>query len=355
MSQTKTYYFWADLIRVTSIFLVVLLHVSAVLLYQWGNVPKDFWWSANIYDSLARVSVPLFVMLSGALLLSKQESYVSFFRKRLQRVIVPWIFWTGVYVFWQITFHQLLLHNFAEFKSLVIETFFGGFWFLVMLVGVYLLTPFWQIFVQHAHKMDFIYFFSWWILIASILPFLGQFFHFQIFSLPLSLQYSGYFVLGYWLTQNKLPFTQKKLFLIGSCMVIFIIFGTYYLSLKQQHFNELFYDFMTPLQVICATVFFTFLSNIQVKQIFQFLHLSNSRSQHKLEALMLSLSEATFGIYLVHMILLEVVERGWGVIRLTPTSFHPIFAIPVLTILVYLLSFLIIHYLKRVPLFRFLT
>src|SRR5258708_2299044 len=184
------HFLWADLIRIISIFLVVLLHTSASLLYQWSEIPIGYWWAANFYDSFSRVSVPLFVMLSGALLLGKQESYSTFFSKRLIRILLPWIFWTGIYVIWAMTFHGELIHSFTEFKRLVIETFFGGFWFLGMLVGVYILTPIWRLFVQKAVAKDYFYFFCIWFVVVSLLPSINLFWQMGfIFSLPLSLQY----------------------------------------------------------------------------------------------------------------------------------------------------------------------
>ena len=73
---------WIDLLKIISIFFVVLLHTSAFGVYQ--GVAANGWWVANFYDSLARISVPLFVMASGALLLEKQESYRVFFSKRMR-------------------------------------------------------------------------------------------------------------------------------------------------------------------------------------------------------------------------------------------------------------------------------
>jgi surface polysaccharide O-acyltransferase-like enzyme len=52
------------------------------------------WFTVNVYDVLGMVGVPLFVMLSGALLLNpnKAEEPLSvFYRKRLNRIALPFI------------------------------------------------------------------------------------------------------------------------------------------------------------------------------------------------------------------------------------------------------------------------
>lgn len=52
--------YWADLIRVVAIYLVVMIHVSGQLTNVWRRIPDDQWMIANIYGAVARISVPLF-------------------------------------------------------------------------------------------------------------------------------------------------------------------------------------------------------------------------------------------------------------------------------------------------------
>jgi len=355
--RAPTHFLWADLMRIISIFFVVLLHTSAVLLYQWQHIPSDFWWAANIYDSFARVSVPLFIMLSGALLLPKQEKYFVFFSKRLRRILVPWIFWTAVYVVWATTFHGVSLHSFAEFKRLVIETFLGGFWFLVMLVGVYILTPIWRIFVQYAHAKDYVYVLSLWFLITSALPFIGALLHKElIFSLPLGLQYSGYFVLGFLFTKiDPVRLRPKKLLFLTLYSSSLIAVGTFWLTSMNAQFIDIFYGYLNPLQVICAIALFLLIYSFQEKQLFSFFKLHKLKTQQKARKVILQLSEATFGIFLVHIIILEVIIRGIGRFNFSQTSLHPLLAIPVLTVIVYFLSFMVIKELRHFSLGKLIT
>lgn len=62
----------------------------------------EYWWISNVYDSISRWGVPVFVMVSGALLLdtSKQEGILTFYKKRLSKIFIPIIFWTAFYLFW---------------------------------------------------------------------------------------------------------------------------------------------------------------------------------------------------------------------------------------------------------------
>ena len=94
--------FHADLIRSVALFLVILLH-SAVephpIVTQPDQAEVIRWWTVTVYDTISQPGVPLFVMISGALLLrpSKSESMKVFFKKRLNRMVLPFLFWSTIY------------------------------------------------------------------------------------------------------------------------------------------------------------------------------------------------------------------------------------------------------------------
>ncbi|WP_235502048.1 acyltransferase family protein, partial [Janthinobacterium sp. Ant5-2-1] len=73
------------MLRIVACFMVILLHVSAENFHAFG----EKWWAANFYDSLTRACVPIFFMISGANLLSKDETLGTFFRKRFLKIIPP--------------------------------------------------------------------------------------------------------------------------------------------------------------------------------------------------------------------------------------------------------------------------
>ena len=64
---------YMDWLRVLATIAVVTIHVSAgyVSMLDASNVSR--WMAGNFYDSFSRASVPIFVMISGALLLREQK------------------------------------------------------------------------------------------------------------------------------------------------------------------------------------------------------------------------------------------------------------------------------------------
>lgn len=130
---------WVDCLRVTAIFLVLIVH-STEPFYLGGEGSRimtlsDAYW-VSFFDSFARACVPLFVIASSYLLLPLNYGVEKFFKRRALRVLVPFALWTVVYASaWgepMQNFKDLLLNfNYAA----------GHLWFVYMLVGIYLLMP----------------------------------------------------------------------------------------------------------------------------------------------------------------------------------------------------------------------
>src|ERR1700743_628572 len=89
---------WINNLRIIALYAVIMLHTSAVLLAQYGKVPFGDWLTADIYNALTRFAVPVFVMITGALLLPREYEIGDFLKRRLTRIIWPFLFWSLVYV-----------------------------------------------------------------------------------------------------------------------------------------------------------------------------------------------------------------------------------------------------------------
>ncbi len=89
---------YLDILRALSMLSVVFLHTVA------GNLRANYgsavWHLSNVLSSLVDTAVPLFFMISGALLLgsAKTLSLDYTLKKRVPRVLVPFVVWSLVYV-----------------------------------------------------------------------------------------------------------------------------------------------------------------------------------------------------------------------------------------------------------------
>lgn len=105
---------WLHGLRVFAIAMVVILHASGLILVEAEFSSYD-WWVGNIYNAFTRMAVPIFFMISGYLLLSKNEGILSFYKKRFSKILLPFIIWTLFYSVW---FH--LYRDGSDYASYVV-------------------------------------------------------------------------------------------------------------------------------------------------------------------------------------------------------------------------------------------
>lgn len=96
----KTHIVWLDVVRLVAMFTVVCCHSADPFNFYPGEPPANIaeikWWGA-VYGSLLRPCVPLFVMITGALLLPVKGEVAPFYRKRIGRVFWPFLIWSVIY------------------------------------------------------------------------------------------------------------------------------------------------------------------------------------------------------------------------------------------------------------------
>lgn len=339
---------YLDAMRAYAITLVVLLHSAANLFPQFSSLPAGGWWASNIYDSFSRVCVPLFVMASGALLLdpARDETVSFFLKKRLSKVLLPFLFWAPCYLALNGFLGQPQPSIAGALRQLYSGPVNYHLWFVYMILGLYLVTPILRIYVRNASRRDLLYFCALWFVFVSIIPLVDKIMGSKL-GIPgfIVTDYVGYFVLGYYLhtTQPKKRRFPISALVVGLC-VIFTAIVTYYISARRGTANEFFYEYPRP-NIIVASIF-TYLL---------FLDGFAGRAQIKSSLfrwLTNGLSGAAFGIYLIHALILIGLEKGWLGIRLSGNSLHPALGIPLTALVVTALSLGIVLALKKVPYLR---
>ena len=131
-------------IRAFAILMVVLNHVC-----NWCQFYNANFEIRTIYMSLATIGVPLFVMVSGALLLKKTDEPVNkFFKKRVRKILIPFLVWSYVYLLWQkIIPLQPWQRTYAPEQvsfnpiNLLKTPAYPHLWFMYMLIALYIAIP----------------------------------------------------------------------------------------------------------------------------------------------------------------------------------------------------------------------
>lgn len=343
------HYYYIDTLKVLACIAVIFLHTSAGLIYSFKIIDHSWWWYANIVDSITRFGVPIFLLVSGLLILDpqKEESLSEYFRKRIKKVIIPFIAWSFIYILWKSK--MILISNpfVISWKLEIINILQGQNYyhlgFLYYLIGFYLAAPILRIYIKNAPIQNIHYFIILWLIANPIFSLLIKFLNLNIYnSLQLVLGYVGYFVLGYLLSQYEFNFKKRLYFYILGFIGIFItLFGTYCLILQNGGIlDEYFYEYLSLNVIMVSSAIFIFFRSIDWKTIFE--------KNIRLSSIISNISSASLGIYLIHPIILEILAY----LGITGSFIHPLIGIPFTGFLIFLISYLIILVLKRMPLIK---
>ena len=101
MEQRKNIVY-LDVLRSCSVYFVIALHTVAPILRSSAAHGSKTWWLCNAIDLFARMGVPLFFMISGYLILSdpRTAEALTFYRRRVKRLMLPLFFWNCFYYLW---------------------------------------------------------------------------------------------------------------------------------------------------------------------------------------------------------------------------------------------------------------
>ena len=337
-----------DLIRALAIVLVIMVHaaIEPHPIIQEMNLTEVYrWFTVNTYDSLASPSVPLFVMLSGALLLQphKVEPIRVFLRKRLVRLGLPFIFWGTTYFAWRWFANQEALSVSSVIQGLLTGPYYH-FWFLYMLFGLYLLTPVLRVVTAHAERKIIKYLLGLWFFGVAIVPLLVLLSGFAVeLKLFAVTGWVGYFLLGYYLLTTQVrSLTLYAVYLGG---LLLTIIGTYAVTALVGGYTGLFFlDNMSLSVILASASLFMLLLKVSPT----ILETRFPRTNKLIRVI----GQNTLAIYLLHVIILESFQRGYFGFQISVNTMTPIFEIPLITILTLFVSLGIVLLLKMVPILK---
>jgi surface polysaccharide O-acyltransferase-like enzyme len=345
-------YVWADRLRNIATLMVVLIHVAAPVAQSYGTGDIGWWWTGNWWNSASRPGVPLFVMLSGYLLLGKDYPTPDFLKRRFTRVLVPSLFWMAAYSY----YNYKSSNNPATIHAALVKIAEGDvhyhLWFIYLIVGLYLFYPIMRPWVKQAKDADYVYLFVLCALAAWGYKILHSFFN---ISFGLSWEFFtnnlGYFVMGYYLG-NKAPadeinakqhptirpwkWSQRQLTYIAIALIVLgtsaTALGSFWINVtKAGIYPRYFYDYLTP-NVGFATFGWFLLAKMTL----------NKRPLHSIESLF---SACSFGIYFVHVYILD----WWGLSGYWHSKINPLICIPVIWGLAVCMTFLVVMLIRVLP------
>ena len=325
-NQKNQHIVWLDVVRFIAMFTVVCCHCTDPFNFYPGTAPnigEIKLWGA-IYGSVLRPCVPLFVMITDALLLPVRGDASTFYKKRIPRVFYPFLIWSVLYnLFPWITGllglnPQIILDFFPYAGEEVMQQSFSvsleyilmipfnfsilavHMWYIYLLIGLYLYLPVFSAWVEKASERAKLMFLLAW-GVTLLLPYYYQFVSNYLWGtcswnsfgmLYAFAGFNGYLLLGHYL--KNLEWSLKKTLTIGIPMfavgyaVTFL--GFRHITALPEYTDEMLELFFTycSLNVVMMTIpVFMLAKKVKV----------NSERMKKALA---NLTVCGFGIYMIH-------------------------------------------------------
>ena len=344
---------FGDIARVLGTIAVVVGHVCDMV--QYSNPTLNEFWISNFFNSASRWAVPVYIMLSGSLLLdpARAEAPETFYRKRLARLGIPIAFWTAFFMLF--TVYYLQPHGFnAEshvWKDLALGKPYAHLHFIFRIAGLYAFTPMFRLFLQHASKQLVALTVVLCLGLSCLNSVTDGFTGTEESGFIRFVPFIGYYLAGYLLRDKRL--SRRSLigcWLLALGCVFLLAGGT---GLLVESFGRklypspgyLLYDFVSPVRIALGiSVWLIFVNTFNEK--WHASRLSKFISKW--------LAPATLGIYLVHPLFREVFAvHGYdaSLRNFFPDAHAPwiLLGIPLLTLAVYIPSVLLTMLVMRIP------
>lgn len=294
---------YGDAMRVLGVLAILVVHSCDMILFEKHGQPQ--WWIANFMDAAGRWAVPVFIMLSGALLLdpSREQSPAEFYRRRLSRLGLAVLFWSAFFMLFAVYYTGWETPA-GIWKSLLKGQPYVHLHFVVRLAGLYLITPMLRVYVRNAPLR---------LRVQMVVGILGLAMANSIATCFLGTEPSAFAILwpflGFYLAGNVLRevTVTRKLF-AWSCVgfvfcVVAMAVGTAWLipagRVKPDPYprmDMMLYDFLNPLRVGMSVFAWFILAYV----------FGRMNPLGRTQRLMKWLAPLTLGIYLVHPLFREL-------------------------------------------------
>lgn len=340
---------------------VVTIHVVSPFLGYSPFFETPTYWVANIIAAVARVGVPLLVMISGYLNLGgyAYKNTTDFFRKRLKRILWPLLIWLFLYFCWSkyFMYFELNITNIYDFLA----TLFRGYYhmyFLYLILGLTLVTPLLHKYfsiASHLQKLLMIYGIF---ILAMIMTTIKGFFSPDTFTFETTftyfLPYIAYYAAGYYLgnistverSRIRLSYfyaiTLLITIILNYAYMKYIGWGKGYLTGLSMYFY--FFEYFSPTVIMMSLSIYLLIFHSSYTTVI---------GRYMPTRFVQNLSSASYGVYLIHPMLIDMLNK-YTVFDLSRIP-SPVWIYMLgKTLIVLGLSYIIVMILRRLSIFQYL-
>ena len=324
-----------DVLRVAACLAVVLLHTSARTIYLYGEVGALSWNSAALINSATRWCVPVFVMISGALLLQRPiEHPGTFLARRFDKILIPLLVWSPAYLWWRARYYDEAFTPTGIAKEILSGMPYYHLYFLFLIAGLYIFTPAIAAALSKLSKRSAVAYASTILLIAF---FTMTYQGIGSNAFTLFVPYVGYFALGALLSS-----TRVKVGLVAAIFALAVATAAISTSLivgksgVNGPWSLYFLAYFSPTVIAMAICVFLLFNSLSFPpRIVRYCQL---------------VSPLTLGIYLIHPMVIE--QLRWFYMASAKSLLWPILDVPVTFTLAVVIAGSIAAIIRAIPVVR---
>lgn len=353
-----------DLLKVIAIFLVIANHcVDNVTPAERSEPWYNMW--GSIYNSFTRPAVPLFVMVTGILLMPVTIKMNEFYKKRISKLIIPFIVWSVFYnlfpwITGQLNLSSSIINIFFKWvdpsqelipalENVALIPFTFSYyavqmWYVYMLIGLYLYLPIFSAWVEKSTIKEQRIFLGIW-AVSLFIPYLRNYVSGNLWGacswnefglLYYFSGFSGYLLLGYYLMKHPLQMSNIRRYALAficftvGYLITFIGFKTLSgVPNQTESLVELFFTFCSPNVALMTFGIFIALQKVKF-------------NNEVINRALIKVSMTTFGIWMCHYLFVGPVY-----LLVKELPFHTLINLLISNTITIILSFLLVVAVKK--------
>lgn len=335
---------YIDILAVLSCLAVVFLHSNGIF---WSFEKSRWWVYANVIESVFYFAFPFFFMLAGATLLDYRKRYSTeeFFAKRINKTVIPIVFWSILGIVFNYLMGSVDVGIFTPLNIIdsIINTKANGetYWVFICLYTTYLAIPVLTLIPGEQRKGAFSYIILGFIILNVTLPLISSLSNYVIpwnigVIMPIGANFVIYVLIGYYIDKYEIKkSTRILIYVLGFLALLLHMLGTLYLSFRDNALNETFKGHMGLACIVYSSAIFLFFRNLK-----------DSKFKTLLYNVASLFRKQTFGIYLIHYFIIATIRKF-----ITFNDFNFKYRI-LLALVTFLTSWIIVKLAQKMPILK---
>lgn len=322
---------YLDILRILACLAVIFIHVGG---QHWMalDIHSVEWNVYNAYRAVSRWAVPVFIMISGSIFMVPEIKLdvKKLYTKNLFRIICAFLFWSLIYAIYKFN------GSLEGFPANVIRGE-GHMWFMFLIAFLYIILPVFRK-ILYEWKVEKVFLplalILGFVIPGILIPMTNGKIVILLKVMQKAFGWTGYFYLGYYLKKVDIKKNRRVvLYVLGILGVLssYCNFKAY--TLKQGYAVGDIYDNISITILSESVAIFVLIKSINWKF-----------GDNKMR-LITKISQYTFGIYLVHMLILycidDILEFNYGI--------WSMIILPVVVLFVFFISMGISFVLHKIP------